>query len=606
MATPAFVQEVTAVTSELIASTTLVVPINQTTSPGNSLVLFLSGRDEIAAPLTVVDSRGNVWSAFVQDGEGTSNTFASIACGYMGSATALQTGDSLTITFGDAAGSAINVQIEEFSGLSSGVSLDAYGAGPVTGDATPTVTALVASSQAVELAVTLWCAEDITRVFTQDANYTNFPTAQMTTSGALPGDRTSIAGYRILSSVATESSTLTMDDSTPVVGVIVTFKAAADTPDSPVATTYGVPWASDSLANLEMGRQPNRRLAIRWRATKGGDITGIHIYHKAGVGYSAGTGGRVRCDVMSDDGTLNHFPSGTVLATSVNTATPNASSIFLHTLSAPLTLVQGQIYHFVFTNTDPTPTANYVSLNSLDIEDSINPIQKAVSNDDMAVVWQDNGAPWVRHPLRTPIFTVVYSDGTHKGQSYFDTLSVSGLTLIQGANNMARMTFTPTQAFSINKVWWRGFKISGETQPLVLTLQNAGGSTIASASILAAAIAVGVAGDPPHGAAWYSAALAPQALVNGTTYRLQQACPAGATGYDTWPIQAGGSGFAANLDTDNRFLDGYMEKTTSGSGGFATIAGSQLNKPQVYFETVQTAPAGGPAPLGRTLRGVGA
>lgn len=605
MAAPAFVQEVAAGTKNTPAASSLTISVTVNTGSANTLILCVDGRDDTVTISSITDSRGNAWFSDVDAPDTPANCSALIGHGYMDDP--LLIGDSIFVTFSGALGDAVLYWVEEFAGIFTALTaLDQTGIYGAGGDATPTVSAGGATSQANAIVITSWITDDMGVTLTEDGSMTPFPTGLQATSGASPGDRQGLAAYRIVSSSSTEASTITLSGSTNIAGAIAVYKAAADSPGAPVGAIYGIPWAGDSLANLEMGRQAGRHVAIRWRSTFTGSVTAIWIYHKAGAGYSLGTGGHVRMDIQSDDGTASHFPSGTVLATSGSLVTANTPVVFQYPVTVPITLTAGTIYHFVFTNTDATPTANYVSKNSLDIEDHINPIQKTISNDDLAVVWQDNGPPWVRHPDRTPIFTVDFADGTRRGQSYYDVLSVSGLKLIQGANNMVRLTFTPSQSLSVGRVWFRGWKLTGETVALLFSLKTSGGSTISSASLAAASIAVGTPGDPPHGAAWYSVDLGAQALAAGTTYRLELSCAAGATGYNTWPITAGGGAFGVQLVGENRFTDGYLEFTTTGSAGWAMHAGNSANKPQIYFETSAPAAPPGAGHSQRTLTGVGA
>lgn len=606
-----FVQEVTAYTAALPATTSLTIPVDNDTATGNTLFLIISGRESSAVPVTITDSRGNAWGASVSDGEPASNTFASICNGYMSDP--LQVGDSISVTLSAPSGPALMVWLEEFSGISQTIALDAYGSVAEIADATPTVTASLASVQDDELAITIWSSGDIGNVITQDANYTSFPAAQQSSSGALPGDRSGLAGYRILSTAATESTTVTFTGGiTNLVGVLATFKAASAAPDDPVAATYGIPWGADSLANLEVGRYAGRIVGIRWRALRNGSVPSIAVYNKTGVDYSAGTGGRRRCDVMSDDGSSNHFPSGAILATSPSVATANVEQAFTHTFTSPLTTVAGTLYHFVFTNTDATPTANYVSLNSLNNfsgPNQANPLQPGISNLDCAVVWQSSGPPWVRHPDRTPIFTLNYADGSRDGQSYYDALSQSGLRNIKGANEAIRLNFTPTQTLTVGRVWVRLMKLAGETVALACILKTAAGATIDTATIAAASVPVGSSGGiaSGSGASWVNGVFGSnRTLTDGTNYRLEVWSTASATGYQAWPIQRGGVGFAATFTASNRFTDGNWEYTTNAGGAWNTHLGSTTFEPQLYFETTAVAPPGGAAPRGRTLRGCGA
>ena len=77
-----------------------------------------------------------------------------------------------------------------------------------------------------------------------------------------------------------------------------------------------------------------------------------------------GPAGRIRATVEADNGGK---PSGTVLASvSWNPGNPGTNEQWPeHFFSSASPLVAGRLYHVVFTNVDASPSANYISLNSL-------------------------------------------------------------------------------------------------------------------------------------------------------------------------------------------------------------------------------------------------
>jgi hypothetical protein len=81
--------------------------------------------------------------------------------------------------------------------------------------------------------------------------------------------------------------------------------------------------------------------------------------------------------------------SGTVLATYL-LSNPSAASPSIYfpifVFSVPPSLVQGQLYHIVFTNVDPNSTANYLSVNALYYENPSTPAQPTISDLDGALL----------------------------------------------------------------------------------------------------------------------------------------------------------------------------------------------------------------------------
>jgi len=125
---------------------------------------------------------------------------------------------------------------------------------------------------------------------------------------------------------------------------------------------YGSKWAADSLANTRIGPVQVQG-DYRFRATHTGTLAAIHTYFQTGTGYSGGTLGTYRIDLETDDGTPNHFASGTVLATT--TELHPASHFVTETFSSPAVISSGALYHVVYTNIDASPAISYSSLDML-------------------------------------------------------------------------------------------------------------------------------------------------------------------------------------------------------------------------------------------------
>ena len=154
----------------------------------------------------------------------------------------------------------------------------------------------------------------------------------------------------------------------------------------PTLTYYGPQINLDGLYNTWTGRGTNGRVDYRFRAktSASGYSFAVRIYlafnhlsTSCGVysgSYAGGTGGTLLIQLETDDGTSAHLPSGTVLASysvtnpiqcNNGTSYPNCTnSQRLFTLSPTVNLTSGTLYHIVFTDTDPSPTCNWVSVDN--------------------------------------------------------------------------------------------------------------------------------------------------------------------------------------------------------------------------------------------------
>ncbi|HMI69305.1 MAG TPA: hypothetical protein VK510_04855, partial [Solirubrobacteraceae bacterium] len=137
---------------------------------------------------------------------------------------------------------------------------------------------------------------------------------------------------------------------------------------SPFTLGTGSLVQADSLGNTVIGGDDRTSLSFRFRATWTGTIDAIRCYVIKNVngrsGYSSGTMGSLRVALESDSGGRRHVPSGKRLAST--TFRPADRGFFPEVrFDKPARVVAGRLYHVVFSNTDPDPSRNYVSINAL-------------------------------------------------------------------------------------------------------------------------------------------------------------------------------------------------------------------------------------------------
>jgi len=337
----------------------------------------------------------------------------------------------------------------------------------------------------------------------------------------------------------------------------------AQTPDELI---YGNAWQANALANLEIGKFAGRQLDIRFVAERTKNVSSVVLYMKTGVGYSAGTGGTVNVSLQSDDGTSNHFPSGTQLDSSSAAPGNPASPVFRTFLfSGTVGLVKGTYYHLVLTNTDGSPTTNYVSLDDLannnntaaPFYSSIPLLLNCSTNacfNTLAILWQNTAPPWALKTNHIPIFAVNYADGSSQGQGYDDAAAGSGLFTIQGTNQAGQL-LNPTSDVTVGgvNVWVQ--KV-GSPGALSISLQTAAGTVIETATIAAASIATSFA---------YASAnfTSNHLLTGGSSYRVVLSSAADVSNnYQVFPMDSGaccGFNVPSLLSTGN-----YQTNTGSG------------------------------------------
>ena len=336
---------------------------------------------------------------------------------------------------------------------------------------------------------------------------------------------------------------------------------------------YGSSIRGDSLANTPIGKG-GIQVSCRFRADPGGVFQGARpclIWSFKRKGYHAGTGGTLKVELQGDDGTALHRPSGQVLATNVQRmALVETSDRFYPLLAfdrAPV-LKPGAFYHLVFSNTDPDPEGNFVSVNALFLKSCSAPLQPRLGDDDWAMLMRSRTRPaWTirRTPGSsegfTPILEIDYAGGQSQGMGYME-FWMGAPKPVSGPARV-REVFTVTgPARKAGSVSVRVRRLAG-TAPLTLRLEQADGKLLAEGPC---------AGPPPAcsptsvlgGCDWATFTFpAAQVLAPGKAYSLVLSAPVKAQ-YEVFPMRKGSDkGFSdATL-----FADGHAEY--SDGGGWA-------------------------------------
>jgi hypothetical protein len=335
---------------------------------------------------------------------------------------------------------------------------------------------------------------------------------------------------------------------------------------------YGPGLRADSLANTPIGKG-GIQVSCRFRADPGGPFQGARpflIWSFKRQGYHAGTGGTLRVELQTDDGTAEHRPSGQVLAGNVQRmALAPTSDTFYPLLSfdrAPV-LKPGAFYHLVFSNRDPDPDNNFLSLNALFVKARAGAasVQPGRQDSDWALLIRSKAQPaWTlrRTPGSdegfTPILEIDYAGGRSQGVGYVEFWM--GAPKPIGGPAAVRETFTVSGPDrTVGAVAARVRRISGSA-PLELRLEQADGK------LLAAGTAAGPRACTPSaslgGCDWAAWTLPkPVTLASGRGYHLVLTA-SGAAAFEAFPMRKGtDKGFrSATL-----FADGHAE-CSDGSG----------------------------------------
>ncbi len=311
------------------------------------------------------------------------------------------------------------------------------------------------------------------------------------------------------------------------------------------------------------GTYLDRLIGYRFRAGTSSALTSIRFALAYwSTSYSGGNGGTIEITVQTDDGSANHSPSGTILATDIFTpGNPPATEFPLRTFSTPPTLAAGKLYHLVFRNIDPDPLTNYMSVNEIHVNSPTTPMQPKVSDLDWALERKPRASdPWQIGSLErehTPVLDLGYASGYHEGVGYEYSFIQDNPVTIAGSTKVRERFTVSGSTRTVERVYVRLRQASLSADPLTIRLETGTGTLVEEGTIPAAAVQVG-----SYAPEWVSYAFStPRALASGSTYDLVLSAPTGST-YVIYGISKGPNhGFASAT----YFADGYGQYTTGGS-----------------------------------------
>jgi len=379
------------------------------------------------------------------------------------------------------------------------------------------------------------------------------------TGATLTGVKTNAAVTFTAGAAGTAALTCTRT----VAGVATTYvqdvPVVAPQPATPFF--YGSGFGADSLANTQVGGPNLNVVDYRFQAKHAAALESIRIFFiwsEIKFGYQAGEGGTVRVDLMADDNSAAHLPTGAALAT-VSYGNIISTGNFYPSLAfpSPAVLKGGGLYHLVFTNVDPTPVTNYVSLDAIYTDAQTAPMQGCIPDNDWAVLVKSGAGAWKLREGFTPTLDLAFADGGHQGNGYIEVWSTAPATISGQAS--VRETFKvtgPSRTFT--QIALRLKRVAG-TSPLTVALIEADGTLIQQGTIPAADY---LESSPNWATVTFPTATV---LASGVAYSLVLTSPAD-TQYSAYPLRKGADKGFSNA---TYFPDGYAEFTATGATGWS-------------------------------------
>lgn len=345
-------------------------------------------------------------------------------------------------------------------------------------------------------------------------------------------------------------------------------------------TVYGPGVGGIALANTTLGG-PNGTALVQsimgFRASTTGYIASIRWYFLSAdspPGYGGGTGGTWTLGLYAADASGN--PTGSAIATQAMSANASGSAGRLDTLGASWTVTAGQRYVLSWLLTDASPAVNYFATDywwqpsSSPAWDGARRFGPRWADADLWHKYKENST-WVTRTGFLPIIDIAYDTGAHQGMSYGEAVygSQSYHGKVNGANEMVRARWTQGSTITVTGAYWRVSKVSGTTDPLVISLRDSSDVLIDSVSVAASAVPTSAAPDSGSSnvtlgseRGWVGGSFAsPVTLTSGQSYRLRLAS-AGGTYWCDLIRHLTAYGYHRSLSWAD---DGASERTTDGS-----------------------------------------
>jgi len=343
--------------------------------------------------------------------------------------------------------------------------------------------------------------------------------------------------------------------------------------------------AADTLANTRIGGPYGTVLAFRFRSQWTGAVRGVRFYvvlnSDGRSGYSSGSGGTLRVALAPDAGGGRHVPARRMLARGSLDA-PSGDAWPLVRFGKRARVVAGRYYHVVFTNTDPRPRRNYVSVNTLLSDGRPDPRPQVPSGLGVLLSESPDGGRtpgrWHSRSQRpghryAPILDVVGGRrGQHVGHGYMEVWVNNPKPI--GGRAMVRQLIEPAAGRTITGAWLRVRRRTATNAPLQLRIERAEGGLLTAAAVPAREV--------PHDHYGWVHVRFPSAVPLERSGRLALTAAAGArSAYEAFPIR---KGTEFGFDHRTVFAGGYAQFTDDGSWiGWDQWGGRDLRNGDLQF-----------------------
>jgi flagellar hook assembly protein FlgD len=289
-------------------------------------------------------------------------------------------------------------------------------------------------------------------------------------------------------------------------------------------------------ANFQGLRYAGDKFGVAFVAIKSGTLREITMQWKKSSGYGAGTYGIMNFELHTNGS--NNYASGTVVGRATGIRPSQAMDGALDgALHFPITatLVAGQVYHLVISNSDPSPGTNWSSPNTMNTR--VLPWDGGRTKGPRGA-WYSGGTwrPWTptRNPFNTtgsayangshPPMMFTWTDGTNTGDPYYLALVRSNdVAAFFGSSKAGQLIVWDKPTVTIKRIGLSVGKNGAPAGALLYHFEQVGKGDLAAGTLA-------TAGQVPSLAAWVYATLSqPVTLVQGQTYRLWFESPGSAS-----------------------------------------------------------------------------
>jgi hypothetical protein len=352
-----------------------------------------------------------------------------------------------------------------------------------------------------------------------------------------------------------------------------------------VAASRTATVAADSLANTRIGGPYGTVLAFRFRSGWTGEVRAVRVYvirNKEGrTGYSGGTGGTLRLALAPDSGGPRHVPARRSLA-AATLDPPSRGGWPLVRFRKAARVVAGRLYHVVFTNLDPAPRRNYVSINALVSHHQREPTPAGPDGFAVSLSGSPDGGrtpgAWQSRSQRPgdrylPILDGVGGrDGQHLGVGYMEVWVNNPKPIGDGAK--VRQLLSPAPGTAVSGAWLRVRRRGHATAPLELRIERAGGGVLTAGKVPARQ----VRRDAP---VWVHVRFRRAVPLDGSEQFALVATASARSAYEAFAIRKG-TGFG--FDRRTVFDGGYAQFTEDGAWvGWDQWGGRDLRSGDLQF-----------------------